>query len=147
MTRRLSHKQSGLQRAAEFTLTTLFWLAWLYLIMPLVSLLFWMVGVQLFVDEMITRGGLQALIEELLQYGLVVLGMLVATLLWVNWNLRHYGGHNKRTHQPQPVSLDEIVTDTGLSLAEIIEIRKTRSLLITFDASDRPVIRIRDKPE
>jgi len=147
MTRRLSHKQSGLQRAAEFTLTTLFWLAWLYLIMPLVSLLLWMVGVQLFVDEMITRGGLQALIEELLQYGLVVLGMLVATLLWVNWNLRHYGGHNKRTHQPQPVSLDEIVTDTGLSLAEIIEIRKTRSLLITFDASDRPVIRIRDKPE
>jgi len=147
MTRRLSHKQSGLQRAAEFTLTTLFWLAWLYLIMPLVSLLFWMVGVQLFVDEMITRGGLQALIEELLQYGLVVLGMLVATLIWVNWNLRHYGGHNKRTHQPQPVSLDEIVTDTGLSLAEIIEIRKTRSLLITFDTSDRPVIRIRDKPE
>jgi biofilm PGA synthesis protein PgaD len=147
MTRRQSHEQSGLQRAAEFTLTTLFWMAWLYLIMPLVSLLLWMVGIQLFVEEMITRGGLQALIEELLQYGLVVLGMLVATLLWVNWNLRHYGGHNKRTHQPQPVSLDEIVTDTGLSLAEIIEIRKTRSLLITFDTSDRPVIRIRDKPE
>jgi biofilm PGA synthesis protein PgaD len=147
MTRRLSHEQSGLQRTAEFTLTTLFWLAWLYLIMPLVSLLLWMVGVQLFVDEMITRGGLQALIEELLHYGLVVLGMLVATLIWVNWNLRHYGGHNKRTHQPQPVSLDELAADSSLPLAEIIAIRKSRRLRITFDASDHPVVRVRDEAE
>jgi biofilm PGA synthesis protein PgaD len=147
VTYRRSQEQSGLQRATEFTLTTLFWLAWLYLIMPLVSLLLWMVGVQLFVDEMITRGGLQALIEELLQYGLVVLGMLVVTLLWVNWNLRHYGGHNKRTHQPQPVSIDELVADSGLSLAEVTAVRKTKRLLLTFDANDHPVIRVRDEPQ
>jgi biofilm PGA synthesis protein PgaD len=143
MTGRRSWEQTDLQRAAEFTITTLFWLAWLYLIMPLVSLLLWMVGVQLFVDEMITRGGLQALIEELLRYGLVVLGMFVVTLIWINWNLRHYGGHNKRTHQPQPVSLDELAADSGLPLTEITEIQKARRLLITFDDSDHPVIRAR----
>jgi biofilm PGA synthesis protein PgaD len=145
MTRRRPREQTRLQRATEFTLTTLFWLAWLYLIMPLVSLLLWIVGVQLFVDEMISRGGLQALIEELLRYGLVVLGMLVVTLLWVSWNLRHYGGHNKRTHQPQSVSLSEIAADSGLSLAEITKVRKTKRLLISFDDSDRPVIRARIK--
>ena len=114
MTRGRPWERTDLQRVAEFTITTLFWLVWLYLIMPLVSLLLWLVGVQLFMDEMIVRGGLQALIEELLRYGLVVLAMLAATLLWVNWNLRHYGGHNKRTHQPQPVSLNELAVDSGL---------------------------------
>jgi poly-beta-1,6-N-acetyl-D-glucosamine biosynthesis protein PgaD len=138
-------EQSGLQRAAEFTVTTLFWLAWLYLITPLVSLLLWIAGVQLFVDEMITRGGLQALIEDLLDYGLVVLGMLVVTVLWVNWNLRHYGGHNKRTHQPQPVSLDELAVASGLPLTKITEIRSARRLLLTFDDGDHPVIRACDE--
>jgi biofilm PGA synthesis protein PgaD len=145
MTRGRPWERTDLQRVAEFTITTLFWLAWLYLIMPLVSLLLWLVGVQLFMDEMIVRGGLQALIEELLHYGLVVLAMLAATLVWVNWNLRHYGGHNKRTHQPKPVSLNELAVDSGLSLAEIAEIQNARRLLITFDDRDHPVIRTLNK--
>lgn len=136
-------RQPGLQRAAEFTLTTLFWLAWLYLIMPLVSLLLWMLGVELFVDVMITRGGYQALLEELVHYSLVILGMLAGTLVWVNWNLRHYGRHNKRTIQPQPVSIEELADRSGLSRAEITRMQTARQLLITFDDSDRPVLRAR----
>jgi poly-beta-1,6-N-acetyl-D-glucosamine biosynthesis protein PgaD len=141
MKRRKPNDENGLQRAAEFTVTTLFWLAWLYLIMPLVSLLLWIAGVQLFVDEMIIRGGLQALIEDLLRYGLVVLSMLIVTVVWVTWNLRHYGGHNKRTHQPQPVSLEELAADSELAIKSITEIQSVRRMLITFDADDHPVIR------
>jgi len=138
-------KQPDLQRVAEFTLTTLFWLAWLYLIMPLVSLLLWMLGVELFMDVMITRGGYQALLEELVHYSMVVLGMLAVTLVWVNWNLRHYGQHNKRTLQPQPVSIKELATDSGLSRKEITGMQTARYLLITFDDSDHPVLRRRGK--
>ncbi len=137
-------KQPGLQRAAEFTITTLFWLAWLYLIMPLVSLLLWMLGVELFVEVMITRGGYQALLEELVHYGLVILGILAVTLIWVNWNLRHYGGHNKRILQPQPVSVEELAAYSGLSRTGIAGMQATRQLLITFDDSDHPVLRARD---
>ena len=143
MTRQRRREQPGLQRAAEFTITTLFWLAWLYLIMPLVSLLLWMLGVQLFVDVMITRGGYQALIEELFHYSLVILGMLAVTLVWVNWNLHRYGRHNKRTLQPRPVSIGELAAHTGLSRAEITKMQTARHLLITFDDNDHPVLRTR----
>jgi biofilm PGA synthesis protein PgaD len=136
-------KQPDLQRAAEFTLTTLFWLAWLYLIMPLVSLLLWMLGVELFMEVMITRGGYQALLEELVHYSLVILGMLAVTLIWVNWNLRHYGRHNKRTLQPQPVSIRELAVHSGLSTRKITAMQTARQLLVTFDASDHPVLRTR----
>jgi biofilm PGA synthesis protein PgaD len=138
-------KQPGLQRAAEITITTLFWLAWLYLIMPLVSLLLWMLGVELFVEVMITRGGYQALLEELVNYGLVILGMLSVTLLWVNWNLRHYGRHNKRILQPQSVSIKELAAHSGLSRTEVSGMQTARQLLITFDDCDRLVLRKRSK--
>jgi len=131
----------GLQLAAEFTVTTLFWLVWLYLIMPLVSLLLWMLGVELFVDVMIIRGGYQALVEELVHYSLVILCLLAGTLIWVNWNLRHYGLHNKRIRQPQPVSIAELAAYSGLSRTEITGMQMARQQLITFDDSDLPVIR------
>lgn len=145
MMRLKPNEDLGLQRAAEFTVTTLFWLAWLYLIMPLVSLLLWMAGIQLFVDEMIVRGGLQALIEDLLRYGLVVLGMLLVTLVWVNWNLRHYGGHNKRTHQPQPVNREELAAYCDLPPGKIAEMQSAKRTVLSFDLGDRPVIKSLDE--
>ncbi len=140
MTRHQPPTQSGMQRAAEFTITTLFWLAWLYLIMPLVSLLLWIVGIQLFMEEMIVRGGYQALIGELVHYGLVILTMLAVTLIWVYWNLRRYGEHEKRTQQPAPVSLEEIAATSGLTPDVILGIWTNRRLRITFDDNDHPMI-------
>lgn len=140
MTRHRKWRPSPWRRATEFTVTTLFWLAWLYLIMPLLSLLLWAFGVQLFVDEMITRGGIEALIDELAHYSLVILAMLVVTLIWVYWNLRHYGGHEQRTQQPVSVSLAEIATTSGLSESAILDIRANRRMRITFDDDDHPVI-------
>ena len=140
MTRHWKWRPFGWRRAIEYTVTTFFWLAWLYLIMPLLSLLLWALGVQLFVDEMITRGGFEALIGELAHYSLVILAMLVVTLIWVYWNLRHYGGHEQRTQQPVSVSLAEIATTSGLSESTILDIRANRRMRITFDDDDHPVI-------
>lgn len=140
MTRHQPPTQSGTQRAAEFAITTLFWLAWLYLIMPLVSLLLWIVGIQLFMEEMIVRGGYQALIGELVHYSLVILAMLVVTLIWVYWNLRRYGEHEQRTMQPAPVSLEEIAATSGLKPDVIQGIWTKRRLRITFDDNDHPLI-------
>ena len=140
MTRRRQPHPTRWRRATEFTVTTLFWLAWLYLVMPLVSLLLWALGVQLFVDEMIVRGGYEALIGELVHYSLVIFAMLVVTLIWVYWNLRHYGGHEKRTQQPAPVSLEEIALASGLSPGAIRNVRVNRRPRITFDDDDHPVI-------
>jgi biofilm PGA synthesis protein PgaD len=141
MRHRHLHQQKW-RRATEFTLTTLFWLAWLYLIMPLVSLLLWALGVRLFVEEMIVRGGYEALIGEIVNYSLVILTMLVATLIWVYWNLRRYGRHEKRTRQPAPVSLAEIAANSGLTSKIILGLWDSRRLWIRFDDNDHPIIQV-----
>ena len=140
MTRHRLQKPSKWRHATEFTVTTLFWLAWLYLVMPLVSLLLWALGVQLFMDEMIVRGGYEALIGELAHYSLVIIAMLVVTLVWVYWNLRHYGRHEKRTQQPLPVSVEETATSARLAPDVIQGAWTNRRLRITFDDDDHPKI-------
>jgi len=140
MKRRRNDRPDTWRRVSEYTVTTLFWLAWLYLIMPLVSLLLWALGVQWFVDEMIVRGGYEALVGELGHYGFVILMMLVVTLIWVYWNLRHYGGNEKRTLQPSPVCVEEIAAYSGLSAHEILGVRANKHLRMTFEDDDRPVI-------
>lgn len=130
------------RRATEYTVTTLFWLAWLYLIMPFVSLLLWSLGVRLFVDEMIVRDGYEALVGEMAHYSLAILAMFVATLIWVYWNLRHYGRHEKRTQQPAPVSIEEIAAASGLAPDVIPGIWDERRLRITFDDDDHPRIQM-----
>ena len=141
MTRRSTIQITTWRTATEFTITTLFWLAWIYLVMPLVSLLLWGLGIRLFVNEMLVRGGYEALLGEMGSYSLVVLAMLVTTLIWVYWNQRRYGRHEQRIQQPTPVSLAEIAATTGLSLGAIQAIRAKRCLRITFDDDDLPVIR------
>ena len=135
-----------LQRATEYTFTTLFWMAWLYLIMPLLSLMMWAAGVHFFVDEMLVRGGYEALLRELVNYGVVILCMLFVILVWVDWNIRHYGDHNKRTHPPQPLSNEELAASTGLSVAEVSSLQQAKRAVIGFDDNDRPLIRAGDEP-
>lgn len=135
--------RAGARQITEVTITALFWAAWLYLIMPLLSLLLWFAGIHFFVEEMIERGGYEALLGELLHYGLVVLGMSAVIFVWVSWNRQHYGNHNLRTNQPLRVELDELAGHIGLSPEDLRTVQAMRDLRVTFDEHDRPVVRTR----
>jgi poly-beta-1,6-N-acetyl-D-glucosamine biosynthesis protein PgaD len=137
----MNRRPHTLRRFTEYTLTTLFWLAWLYLILPLLSLLLWFAGVQLFMDVMVLEGGYQQLLTELRNYSLAGIVILLVVLVWVDWNIRHYGGHNHRTHPPQPVTPGELSSYTGLTTAELAVLRQKKNILLSFDVRDRPVIR------
>ena len=130
-----------IRSVTELTITTAFWFAWVYLILPLISLLLWLAGYHLFVDEMLVRGGYEALLDELLNYGLVILGMSLVVLTWIGWNQRRYGRHNKRTRQPLAVAVDEQVMTAGLGLEELAALQAARQATVDFDDQDRLHIR------
>ena len=137
-------RRPEVQHTAVVSLTALFWLAWFYLIAPLLGLMLWMVGIQMFVDELLVNGGYLALLAELQRYGLVVLGMLLAMLVWVDWNLRYYGGHNKRTHPSSPVSMQELAQQAGVTADEIRLLQGEREQLLDFDEQDHLLVIYRD---
>ena len=78
-------------------LTVLFWGVWLYLVLPLVSLLLWALGVR-FLVEQIRLGGYEGLLGSLITYGVVLLVLVSLLTLWITWNVVRYGGsHDRRT--------------------------------------------------
>ncbi|MFL6233087.1 MAG: poly-beta-1,6-N-acetyl-D-glucosamine biosynthesis protein PgaD [Thermoanaerobaculia bacterium] len=76
-------------------LTVLFWGVWLYLVLPLVSLLLWVVGVRFFIRE-IAGGGYEGLRASLVAYSSVLLGLVGLLALWIAWNVTRYGGSKDR---------------------------------------------------
>jgi len=121
----------------EIAATAVFWGLWAYFIAPLLSLLLWAGGVHVFVEEMITLGGYEVLLEKLTGYGLVVLAIVVAVNAWVFWNVRRYGGHNTRTHELAAVTLAESADAAGMAEGELQRCQSAKRLLVEFDDGDR----------
>lgn len=94
MPRQRAHKRP-LPTGIVSLLTLLFWGVWLYLVLPLVSLLLWFFGVRLFIQE-ITKGAYEGLRASLADYSLVLLVLVALLAAWIGWNVSRYGGSKDR---------------------------------------------------
>jgi biofilm PGA synthesis protein PgaD len=99
--------QSFRQKYGQSLLTLLIWVMFFFFMRPLIGLVGWFFGLQLFTDVMIVHGGYQALIELLgIYFGIIVcMGLILEG--WALYNLLRYGRNEKRIRQPVPVSIAE----------------------------------------
>jgi len=128
------------RNVAALMITVLFWGLWVYLVTPLLSLALWFIGIYLFVDRMITLGGYEVFAEQLVNYGSAVIVMWLLLTLWVIWNLRRYGQHNRRT-EPSPYVTDEQIAEAmHLPVGTISRAHASRHIHLHFDRHEHPVI-------
>jgi biofilm PGA synthesis protein PgaD len=75
------------RRLAYRAVTLLFWMGWIYLWIPLITLLGWLGGIALFREQIMVQQGWQSFLDNLPAYGLVVVMMSGALLSWAltNW--------------------------------------------------------------
>ena len=78
----MPHLQSFGQRLGSLFVAIACWSLWIYFLIPLVSLSGWLMGVRKFSAEVRWFGGYKSLIELLEMYGLTILGILIAWMLW-----------------------------------------------------------------
>ena len=128
------------RRVATLMITVVFWGLWVYLVTPLLSLLLWYAGIYLFVDRMITLGGYQAFSEQLFNYSAAVFAMWLSLTLWVLWNLRRYGQHNRRTVPPPHVSKTQMSEAMHVAGDVMRRVHASRQIYLHFDGHERPVI-------
>lgn len=88
--------QTPRERYAFAALTLVFWIVWFYLWIPVVSLLAWLFGAERFYQAMITHSGLDALIELLGLYSIIILVMGVILAAWAWYNQVRVRGRDKR---------------------------------------------------
>lgn len=114
-------------------LTGAFWALWLYLVLPLVSLLLWAFGVR-FLFEQIRQGGYEGLRAALLAYSSVLLGLVGVLALWIAWNVVRYGGSSDRRTAKRAEVTDAAVQEAfRLDDALLAKLRRERLLRIDLD--------------
>lgn len=82
--------QSPLQRVTTRGITLVFWIVWIYLWLPLISLVAWWVGIQLFREHMLDNNGYQALFSDMHQYALTIALIAVVLIGWARYNLLRF---------------------------------------------------------
>ena len=121
-------------------LTVACWAVWIYLVLPLVSLVLWAAGVQLFVRET-ARTSYVALVKTLLSYSTVLVVLVGLLALWILWNVARYGGKlDRRTVKRPRVTNSEVWTSFRLDDGIGDPLRSARSLRLDLDRDGRVLV-------
>jgi biofilm PGA synthesis protein PgaD len=99
--------QSPRQRVFYSAITFVIWVAWVYIWLPLLSLVAWIFGYRLFYDEMIVKAGFQALVERIGNYSLVILVCGCVFVGWAVYNRLRFRGRERR-HAAYPLTTEEV---------------------------------------
>lgn len=81
-------------------LTLGFWLLWIYLWLPLLSLFAWIFGMKVLHHQMIELKGYESLLNLLGVYSLVILVMAGSLYLWASYNIVRFSGMTRRVPRP-----------------------------------------------
>jgi poly-beta-1,6-N-acetyl-D-glucosamine biosynthesis protein PgaD len=98
--------QPPAQRAFFSALTVVLWTFYVYLLLPLLTLLAWYFGYSAVYEEMVMRSGWEALVKLIGFYGAIVLAMAFTQIGWalVNW-MRFAGKRDRRRERERAVDM------------------------------------------
>ncbi len=89
--------QTRQQRLGSTLFTLIFWLLWLYLLLPLLSLALWLLGFNIVYHQMIILEGYKGLLGLLKWYTLFFGGLCTSLLIWGRINFIRFRNKEKRT--------------------------------------------------
>jgi len=121
------------QRYASTVITFIFWIFWFYLWLPLISLIAWVLGIDLFYERMVVNGGFDTFVETLPFYALVVVSIGALLITWGIYNLQRFRGKERRTHV-HPADASTIANYFIVDPVQLNEWQTTKNLVIHLDS-------------
>lgn len=124
--------QSPLQRATTGGLTFIFWVFWIYLWLPLISLVAWGVGIHLFHDNLLMNDGYKRLFDHWGWYVFSLLLIMVVLIGWARYNLLRFRDKERRK-RPLPVDLSTHARDFKIDATRLVSWQGAKRLVIRHD--------------
>ena len=103
------------QKYGQSLITLMFWVMFFFFMRPLIGMVGWYFGLQLFTDVMIVHGGYQALIELLGIYFGIIVAMGLILEGWALYNLLRYGRESYRPVMRLLIRCDLLESPDGWS--------------------------------
>lgn len=129
-------RQSSRQRWLYGMMTLGFWLIYIYLWLPLITLVGWTFGVWRGYDVFVLAEGFRAFRALLLWYGLAIGVFTGSLVLWAAYNIVRFRGVDRR--QPaSPLELGEQAAYYGVPAGALAVWREERILVVNHDSHGR----------
>lgn len=123
--------QDTRQRWLHWTLTLLAWVVWVYLWLPLITLVSWYLGLRIFVREIVVPDAATMLSTGIIYLGVVAF-MALVLIGWSRYNLKRFGGEDRRQH-PEHVSDEAVRRYFGVASETLGVLRARRSMTVAYD--------------
>ena len=131
-----SEDQSLMKKTLFATLTGLAWLGWIYLWLPLLTLLAWSVGLDRAWKYLVVNSSQSNVHDLLLLFG-IACTCAVAAIAWMTYNLRRFG-HLRRRRAVDNTINDEIALKLGGNHKISAELRRNRHSVLYIDDAGNP---------
>jgi biofilm PGA synthesis protein PgaD len=124
--------QSLQQRYISTILTFVFWVLWIFLWTPLLTLLAWLVGAHLVYFEMFELKGWGEVVREFKIFSICVTLIGLALGLWALYNYQRFHGVERRKAFP-PLENNQLAEFFQVDATELSLQQKAQCLTVTFD--------------
>jgi len=131
------HRVARHREAARRIATALFWAAWVWAVLPLVTFVAWIAGAERAYLELFARAPLEDLAFILPRYAVIV---LVIALVFVNWATlqRYWWRGRERRRRPADAPPPEVASRFGVDAAALARVCGARSIVVHHDESGLP---------
>jgi biofilm PGA synthesis protein PgaD len=124
--------QSLRQKYFSTAVTFVFWVVWIFLWTPLVTLLGWFLGIDQVYIQMIELDGYKEVIDDLLLFLECVAGMGGSLAVWALYNFGRFRNVERRTSLP-PVSNAQLADFFHVDVATLSQQQTVQCLSVSFD--------------
>lgn len=128
--------QSWRQKMVSSVLTTTFWVMWIVLWMPLVTLAGWVFFGGQMHFHMITLEGYRAALDLALIYAIVIVALMSTLIIWAKYNHLRFRGVDRRKAHPGIV-IEDVSRCAGTSSDEVERWRGLQVMRVTHDEHGR----------
>lgn len=108
--------------------TSMMWAVWIYLFLPLLSVLMWAFGFRTFYAHVFKDAALSELYALLGHLGLAVLFFFVALRAWELYNFYHFGRRNRRKRSAA-LTPDDVSRHFGVPADEITALQAQKEIV------------------
>lgn len=122
-------------RTRDALITTLLWLIYAYLWLPLISFVAWIAGIDFAYERVIKAGGPEELMLLLLWF---LIAFLIVLLVVVTWSgLQYSRHHGKNDRRVRTASLDAVTEQAywGINAAEQTLLKQSKTLTVELDSA------------
>jgi len=129
--------QSNVLRYGWSSVTFIFWILYIYLWLPLITLVAWWIGAKLFNLQIVQLKGYTGLIDKLGLFLAIIFLLSVTLIGWAEIERLRFKDKPRRTEN-QAVTVDGVAKRFNLQEDQLVQLRQKKYIIVHF--SDKGLI-------